>query len=53
MLSNSVCELDIKLIYAKKVLQIQRFKIEQKICFLFTMCLGRIPSSDLALSSPC
>lgn len=48
----SVCELDIKLIYAKKVSQIQQFKTEQKICFLFTICLNRMPSSDVVLPKP-
>lgn len=52
LLLISVCELDTKLIYAKKVLQIQQFKTEQKICFLFTICLNRIPRSDVALPKP-
>ena len=52
LLHISVCELDIKLIYAKKVSQIQQFKTEQKICFLFTICLNRMPSSDVVLPKP-
>ena len=52
LLPISVCELDIKLIYAKKVSQIQQFKTEQKICFLFTICLNRMPSSDVVLPKP-